>query len=140
MVILSAIPKEEEGFLFKLVPDEFDLSKVNSSPEEEEKKEEENFVGTVDDIGVGSTMYELRNIITVNKRNQFFDMVNRDDGEWSGYAQGNNFDNQKSSFLEYKVPDEGTGIYPIEDAHKVPNLMMNNFFVELNPVILIFMK
>ncbi|CAI2387611.1 unnamed protein product [Moneuplotes crassus] len=140
MVILSAIPTDEDNFLFKLVPDEFDLSRVNSSPDEEEKKEEENFAGTVDDIGVGSTIYELRNIITVNKRNKFFDMVNRDDGEWSGYAQGNNFDNQTSSFLEYKAPEEGSRVYPIEEAHKMPHLTMNNFFVELNPVIVIFMK
>ncbi len=144
MVILSSLKRNEDDWVFKLIPQEFDLSKVNSDPEdmEEEKKEisDEEEKNDPDKFNVASTIYELRNVITANNRSKFFDMANIDDGEWSGYAQGNNLDSKDVSFFEYQAPRDGLEAYPIEDIGNHPEIMMNNFFVELNPVIVIYMK
>ena len=53
--------KDEKDWRFKCVPNEFDLRRINDVFEEEDKEEM-----AVDGEDINS-MYEIRNIITVNK-------------------------------------------------------------------------
>mmetsp|Transcript_21447 Transcript_21447/g.19023 ORF Transcript_21447/g.19023 Transcript_21447/m.19023 type:complete len:143 (-) Transcript_21447:589-1017(-) len=75
VIILSGTKKTKDDWRFKCVPNEFDLSKINDDFEEDKMEIE------VDENNP-NTIYEIRNIITVNKRTNFFEMINRDDGEW----------------------------------------------------------
>jgi len=96
--------------------------------------------GNKGSIGVDSTIYEIRNIITCNSKNQFFEMINRDEGKWWGYAQGNCFDDNPGFTLDYKIPDNKSQVISMEEACNNPNTCMNYFFVELNPLVVIYMK
>ncbi|CAI2360076.1 unnamed protein product [Moneuplotes crassus] len=169
MIILSSALIEGTDCLFKLVPQEFDLSKVNSPVAQEETQDfeiveeekigddEEEIIGQDEEekighdqeenkqedqegVSLGTTIYEMRNLISMNERNQFFDMINHDDGDWSGYAQERNFDYQKYTFIKHKIPDNDVPVLPIDELKNLDNIQKNDIFMKLKPLMLIYMK
>lgn len=138
ILMFKSTLKEEGDWRFKCIPNEFDVRRIY---DKEEEKEDIN-----PDLPDSEFEYEITNIVTFNKTNDFFEMINKDAGEWGGWAQGNWFDENKFFSLDYKWPEKGKpvvwNIYPEYDvtAPNDPNTVMNYFFVELNPCFVIYMK
>lgn len=124
--------KEVDDWHFKCIPNEFDIRRIWDA---EENKQDYN-----PDLPDSEFEYEITNIVTFNKTNYFFEMINKDAGEWGGWAQGNWFDENKFFSLDYKWLDKDTVVLNMADAANDPNTVMNYFFMELNPIFVIYMK